>query len=84
MLLKAWMASDTDIYDEFQEDFARESEESEASFLNSPKTSVHYIEETQVKSEPGVVTEQHLKYIARELGLIKLCWDDIPVAHFDG
>lgn len=31
----------------------------------------------------GRVTEQHLKEISQELGLIKLCWTEVPVIDFD-
>ncbi|KAL0269096.1 UNVERIFIED_CONTAM: hypothetical protein PYX00_006930 [Menopon gallinae] len=34
--------------------------------------------------EPGIITDQHLKFISRELGLIKLCWDDVQLPPYDG
>ncbi|KAK6635809.1 hypothetical protein RUM44_001063 [Polyplax serrata] len=32
---------------------------------------------------PGIVTEQHLEDIAHDLGLIKLCWNDVPQVDYE-
>lgn len=78
--------------EEIEEELESESEEI---FLGEAESSVNFETEpsSDIKSErtkskvrtalSGIVTEQHLRDIAHELGLIKLCWADVPQVDFE-
>ena len=76
------------------EDVAEEESESEyttlwgedvdSEFLIDEETSEYNLEKRKFFDVPsGIVTEQHLKDIAHDLGLIKLCWTDVPEIDYD-
>ena len=57
---------------------------SQFSSLSKPASSQSFKNLTARSDRPiGRVTSQHLKEISQELGLIKLCWADVPAIGYD-
>lgn len=57
---------------------------SQFSSLSKPVSAQSFKNLTSRSERPiGKVTNQHLKEISQELGLIKLCWTDVPAISFD-
>lgn len=83
----------TESQEEIEEEFDSESTGSvfgEAESLFSVKQEKSFYKEIDQSSKrelhavpSGIVTAQHLKDISHELGLIKLCWADVPRVDYE-